>query len=90
MLVVFAVFTILSTMLFSRIMPREYAEGKFEDFGKKLLLALAGTVVVMAFSYHALPVTDLITPGSPIQYFFGSSQSFFWWLLAPLAVLFLT
>jgi high-affinity Fe2+/Pb2+ permease len=88
MLIVFAIFTLGATILFARLMPREYSEGKFEGFWKKILLACAATVLVMAFSYHALPVTEIITPGSPIQYLFGSKSSFFWWLLAPLGILF--
>lgn len=87
-LIVFLVFTFGATILFSRLMPREYAEGKFEAFGKKVLLACGATVLVMAFSYHALPVTEVITPGSPIQSLFGSESSFFYWLLAPLLLLF--
>jgi hypothetical protein len=90
LLVIFAVLTILFTILFARLMPREYAEGKFEDFWKKILLASAATVLVMAFSYHALPVTEIITPGSPIAYLFGSTSSFFWWLLVPIVILFIT
>jgi high-affinity Fe2+/Pb2+ permease len=89
MLIVFGIFTLGATILFARLMPREYSEGKFEGFWKKILLACAATVLVMAFSYHALPVTDIITPGSPIQYLFGSKSSFFWWLLAPLGILFI-
>ena len=88
MLIVFSVFTIGATILFARLMPREYAEGKFEALSKKILLSCAATVLVMAFSYHALPVTEIITPGSPIQYLFGSESSFFYWLLAPIVVLF--
>jgi high-affinity Fe2+/Pb2+ permease len=90
MLIVFAVFALGATILFARLMPREYSEGKFEGFWKKILLACAATILVMAFSYHALPVTEIITPGSPIQYLFGSESSFFWWLLAPLTILFIT
>mgnify|MGYP001111719968 FL=1 len=90
MLIVFTAFTFAATLLFHRILPREYDESSFEGFGKKLLLALGGTVLVMAFSYHALPVTELITPGSPINYLFASSQSFFYWLIAPIVILYLT
>jgi hypothetical protein len=89
MLIVFACFTLGATILFARLMPREYREKKFEGFWKKLLLAMAATVLVMTFSYHALPVTDILIPGSPIQYLFASSDSFFWWLIAPLIVLFI-
>jgi len=90
MLIVFGIFTIGATILFARLMPREYQEKKFEGFWKKILLALGATVLVMSFSYHALPVTELITPGTPIQYLFSSEGSFFWWLLAPIVILFLT
>ncbi len=89
MILVFATFTFLSTKLFSRILPREYDENLFEGFWKKFLLATAGTVLIMIYSYHVLPVTDIITPGSPINYLFGSEQSFFWWLMLPFILLFL-
>lgn len=90
MLIVFGAFAFIAMHLFHRILPREYDESSFEDFWKKFLLASAGTVLVMAYSYHALPVTDLITPGSPINYLFASSQSFFYWLIAPIVILYLT
>jgi hypothetical protein len=90
MLIVFGIFTIGATILFARLMPREYSEKKFEGFWKKILLALGASVLVMAFSYHALPVTDLITPGTPVQYLFGSEGSFFYWLLLPIIILFIT
>ncbi len=90
MLIVFGGFTFAATLLFTRILPREYDETSFEGFGGKFLLALAGTVLVMAYSYHALPVTELITPGSPINYLFASSQSFFYWLIAPIIILYIT
>lgn len=90
MLIVFGVFTVGATILFARLMPREYAEKKLEGFWKKILLACGATVLVMSFSYHALPVTEIITPGGPIQYLFASSQSFFYWLIAPIVILYIT
>lgn len=89
MLIVFGAFTVGATVLFARLMPREYSEKKFEGFWKKVLLAAAATVLVMAFSYHALPVTELITPGTPIQHLFGSKDAFFYWLIAPIIILFI-
>ena len=85
---IFAIFTGLATLLFTRVLPREYSEGTFEGFGKKLLLVSGGTILVMIFSYHVLPVTDFITPGSPINYLFGSEETFFYWLLVPIVILF--
>lgn len=87
-LIIFGIFTLISTWLFTRILPREYDEGTFEGFGRKFLLAAAGTILVMIYSYHVLPITDFIQPGSPINYLFGSEQSFFWWLMVPIVILF--
>ncbi len=87
-IIIFAVFTILSTILISRLMPEAYKEGKFESFGKKLLLAIAGTVLIMIYSFHVLPVTEFVTPGTPIQHLFAPAEYFFWWLMLPLAALY--
>jgi hypothetical protein len=70
-------------------MPEEFKEKKFETFGKKLLLSAAGTILVMLFSFHALPVTELLTPGSPIRELFAPEQYQFWWLLVPFIILYL-
>ncbi len=88
MIVIFALFTIAGTILFRRLIPGDDFETAFHHFGKKLLLATMATVLVMAYSYHALPVTDLITPGSPIHALFAPEQNFFWWLIAPIVALF--
>ena len=88
-LVLFAVFTILATWLFAHVMPDEFKEKKFESFFKKFLLAGAASVLVMAFSFHVLPVTEFLTPGTPLQTAFAPESLFFWWLLLPLGVLFM-
>ncbi len=86
---IFIGFTLTAFFLFRRHIPGDDYEGAFEGFWKKLLLALVGSGLILAFSYHVLPVTDFIHPGTPIQTLFGSSEHFFWWLLAPIIVLFL-
>lgn len=90
MIGVFIFFTFLSTLLFTHIMPREYGETAFEGFGKKLLLALAGTILVVACSYYALPVAEIVNLGSPIQNLFADESRFFWWLIIPLIALMFT
>jgi len=89
-LFIFALIAVIATWLFIRILPREYDEGSFEGFGRKILLAAGGTILVMIYSYHVLPITDFITPGSPIHYLFGSENTFFYWLIAPIIILFVT
>ncbi len=86
---IFAVFTLLMTWLAARVMPEEFRERKTETLGKKILLAAAATVLVMTFSFNALPVTEFLAPGTPIQSLFAPAEFYFYWLLAPLAILFI-
>ncbi len=87
-LVLFVAITIITTLLFKRIMPEEYREGKFESFGKKIILAASATILVMIFSFNILPVTEFLSPGTPIQALFAPQEYFFGWLLVPLVALF--
>jgi uncharacterized membrane protein len=87
-LLLFTVFSVLTTVLAYRTMPDEFRETKLESFNYKLLLALGATMLVMTFSFHLLPVTDLLTPGSPVQALFSPAEYHFWWLVAPLGILF--
>ncbi len=86
-LALFVVITAFTTFLSGRIMPDEFKEKKFESMGKKIILTSAATVLVMIFSFHVLPVTELMTPGTPIQSLFAPESYFFWWLVAPLIIL---
>jgi fumarate reductase subunit D len=88
-LVLFSIFTILTTWLFAHVMPDEFKEKKFESYFKKILLAGAASILVMAFSFQVLPVTEFLTPGTPLQTLFAPESLFFWWLMVPLVILFL-
>lgn len=88
-ILLFSVFAVLSTWLFARVLPREYSERMFEGFFKKLALASAGAVLVVLFSHNVLPIPELINITTPLSTYFAQSEYFFWWLLAPLIVIFL-
>ena len=88
-LVIFAIFTTITTILVARVMPSPFKEKKFESFFKKLLLALGGTILIMVYSFHVLPVTEFVTPGTPIASLFAPEQWFFWWLLLPMVFLYI-
>jgi hypothetical protein len=87
-ILLFIAIVVAGVMLFRRHIPGDDYEPAFHGFGKKVLLASMATILVMTFSFHALPVTDIITPGSPIQSLFAPEQHFFWWLTLPLIALF--
>jgi hypothetical protein len=88
-LVMFGIITTLTTILCYRVMPDEFRENKLESFHKKFILSLAATILIMIFSFQVLPVTEFLTPGTPVQTLFAQEYLFFWWLLLPLVILFL-
>ena len=85
----FALITALTTALCYRIMPDEFQENRFESIGKKILLTFGATALVMIFSFHVLPVSEFMIPGTPLQSLFGPEVYFFWWLLVPLVILYI-
>lgn len=85
---VFVVFTFVSTLLLSRFIEGG-GESAFEGFWQKGLLAIFGAVIIMAYSYHVLPLASLIEPGTPASMIFAPEEYFFWWLIVPLIGLFL-
>ena len=87
-IIIFSIFTILGIILMRRHIPGDDYENAFQHFWSKLFLAFLATSLVMAYSYQALPVTEIFTPGSPIQSLFGPEEHFFWWLILPLIALF--
>jgi len=88
-LLFFFFITLFTTLLCWRIMPDEFQEKKFESFGKKLFLTTGATILIMSFSFQVLPVTELLTPGTPLQSLFAPEVYFFWWLLVPLVILYI-
>ncbi len=87
-IIVFAVFTTIFSLLMDRLLFYRIDESAFEGFWKKILLALFATILVMAYSYHVLPITSLIDPGFPANLLFAPQEYFFWWLVVPLVGLF--
>lgn len=80
----FALFTAFATFIFERLLFVDSFEKAFEAFPKKLLLALLGAGLVLAYSYHVLPLTNFVTPGEPVGILFAPEEHFFWWLIVPL------
>ncbi len=87
-IILFAIFTTFFSMLMDRLLFYRVDESAFEGSGKKAILALLATILVLIYSYHVLPITGLIDPGLPASTLFGPEEYFFWWLVGPLAVLF--
>lgn len=85
---IFVGFSILGTILFSRLMPREFLEGAFESLAKKILLAVGAMVLVMTLSLHYLPVGEIINIGTPIPEFLLTDNLAFLWFVLPFVLMF--
>lgn len=87
---VFIGFVILAHIILRRLVFAEFPMDKFKRFLQSSLLALAALALLLAFSYHVLPVTDVVAFSDPVRTLFADSQFFFWWLVGPLVLLFFT
>lgn len=81
---VFGLLTGICFLIMNRVMPREYLEGKFESFPKKVLLAAALTVLLIFICYTVLPLNTFLTPQPVLLSLFTAEQFKFWWLIIPL------
>jgi phage-related holin len=88
-MLLFGVFTALGTILMEKILSRLLDETAFEGITKKAILAVLVTILLLSYSYHVLPLTKLIDPGSQMSALFGPKEYFFWWLTIPLIGLFI-
>lgn len=86
---VFLALSLLSTIFFTRLMPREFLEGKFESMGKKILLSLAAMILLMTLMIHFLPVGQVFDTGTPLPESLQTEKLAFLWLMIPLVVMFL-
>lgn len=73
----------------SRSVLAEYPMQPLLKYLQVALLSLSGTALLFAFAYHTLPLGALYNFDASIDNLF-SSQYFFWWLVLPLAALFIT
>jgi len=86
---IFGVFVIVSYLAFAPLLRNRYAGHTRKRWFEALLLSAATIALLIAFSYHVLPIASLYTFGEQIAGLFAPSQLFFWWLVAPVAVLLL-
>lgn len=83
-MVLFAFFTAFASFVFERLLSRLFDFNAVESFTKRVILSILATILIMAYSYHVIPVTELIDPGVKVSMLFASDAYFFWWLMLPL------
>jgi hypothetical protein len=85
---VFLGFAAIAFVIMERIVWAEYPRRGGGRFFEALLLALSATILLLSFAYHVLPIAAFYDFEPQIDLLFEPSKYFFWWLVAPLAVVF--
>ncbi|HEX9609038.1 MAG TPA: hypothetical protein VGA06_02410 [Candidatus Paceibacterota bacterium] len=86
---IFVTFTVIGYLAVSPMLRNRYSSYGNGTWFEGILLSIATVALLIAFSYHVLPIASLYTFGESIATLFAPSQFFFWWLASPLVVLLL-
>lgn len=86
-LALFAALTIALTFLLSRPLCIEYSSTRVYQLLQAYVLGLSALSLLLAFSYHIITLEGLYQFGPLITALFSPDQFFFWWLIAPLVLL---
>jgi len=74
--------------LIQRLIYAEFPYSRFRKFTEAILLGISATAITLAFSYHVVDISSVYNFSAGLDKLF-SSVNFFWWLLAPLSVIFI-
>lgn len=85
---VFGGFTAFVYLTIARSVHAEFPYNRVKRYTEAGVLSACAAGLLLAFSYHVLPVSTLYDFNPQIDTFFASSKLFFWWLVIPLVGLF--
>lgn len=86
----FVIIIFISSIILDRIVNIEVYYGGFRKLIESIFLGVASGGLLIAVSYHILNISILYDFGNYVDYIFASQTLFFWWLIAPFIVIFLT
>lgn len=87
---VFLLIVIFLNIILSRFICEEFPSRGMRRFFEAGLLSISSGGLLLAISYHIIPITALYDFAAPVDSLFASAAMFFWWLIIPLAVLLFT
>lgn len=82
---VFVAFALCVFFLLDQYIVGDFAEG---NFFTSILIGVVFTAIILALIYFVLPFSPLYDFGANVDKWFTGSFNLFWWLLAPLVILF--
>lgn len=86
----FILLVVLINSIVGRIIDWDIDNGGFKKLIENGALSIAAGGLLIAISYHIVPITALHDFGNLIDSIFASGTLFFWWLAAPLIIIFFT
>jgi predicted permease len=87
---VFLLIVIFLNVILSRFICEEFPSRGIRRLFEAGLLSASSGGLLLAISYHIIPITTLHDFAAPIDTLFASTQMFFWWLVIPLIALLFT
>lgn len=82
---IFLAFTVLMFFLLNKYIVGDFLDG---NFFKSVIFGLAFAAIALAIFQLVLPLEALYNFGPNIDQWFGGNFGLFWWLAAPLAIIF--
>lgn len=87
---IFLIFLFISNFIIKRFVYTEFSSKQVKRFFEAGILSVGATILTLALYNTIAPAESVYNFGAPISNLFSSADLFFWWLVAPLAILFFT
>src|SRR3989344_2471601 len=86
----FLIIVVFFNIIIRKFILEEFLARGFRQFIESGFLAVVGSGLLFAISYHIIPITLIYDFAAPIDALFSSTRMLFWWLAIPFIVLLFT
>jgi len=83
----FIAFLIITNIIIGRLIGGVFSVSTLYSWFEGILLSISGTVLVLIFSYHIIPITQIYDFSPYLDALFEPAEYLFFWLSAPLLAL---
>src|SRR3989344_2179087 len=89
-IIFFLIIVVFFNIIIRKFILEEFLARGFRQFIESGFLAVVGSGLLFAISYHIIPITLIYDFAAPIDALFSSTRMLFWWLAIPFIVLLFT
>ena len=86
-IIFFLTIVVFFNIIIRKFISKEFSARGFRQFIESGFLAAVGSGLLLAISYHIIPITLIYDFAAPIDALFSSTRMLFWWLAIPFIVL---